>query len=383
MEERDIFSWIALVLLIVGEAFAFCYIHYDRHVWGLLALLMLMYLIELWIIGRKHHHKFGIRSVLMTKLLANAIVPRALGTLYLFLFVIHVGWLTNGAMNLFMPSDNLGDLFTATGVCMAGMLALVIFFPNGSVDVIDSPKKVFVSGISPFPEKKSNPKTGEDEKPVAYSKFNLIPLIKILEVVEPEIPNLSTEDWNDPQKVANIQQCMLLIIKTNYYGNKLPCTPYLDDTDGIELNDDTLAKELNEFGIIPDNPTDDRLRLLIKKTAIREFKSHANMQEWIKRKLVIKFTELVDYDDYENCFLAASRAMKQLDSKEHLFFFNLTPGTATIKLVLTLLSINAKHQLFYYSQGKTPKLVKVEKSLLPLQNLLSQALETFETETQS
>ena len=107
------------------------------------------------------------------------------------------------------------------------------------------------------------------------------------------------------------------------------------------------------------------------------------MQEWIKRKLVIKFTELVDYDDYENCFLAASRAMKQLDSKEHLFFFNLTPGTATIKLVLTLLSINAKHQLFYYSQGKTPKLVKVEKSLLPLQNLLSQALETFETETQS
>jgi len=383
LNNRNAYSWIALLFLVLGEYFSLRGIREDWYIWGPWTQGVIVLATVLLFVGRCFQHKFSPRSVILTKLLANAIAPQRLGTVYLFLFVIHIGWLTNGAMSLFMPDQNLYDVLASISVCVMGIGILVIFFPNGSVDVIDSPKKVFVSGISPFPEKKSNPKTGEDEKTVAYSKFNLIPLIKILEVVEPEIPNLSTEDWNDPQKVANIQQCMLLIIKTNYYGNKLPCTPYLDDTDGIELNDDTLAKELNEFGIIPDNPTDDRLRLLIKKTAIREFKSHANMQEWIKRKLVIKFTEPVDYDDYENCFLAASRAMKQLDSKEHLFFFNLTPGTATIKLVLTLLSINAKHQLFYYSQGKTPKLVKVEKSLLPLQNLLSQALETFETETQS
>jgi hypothetical protein len=107
------------------------------------------------------------------------------------------------------------------------------------------------------------------------------------------------------------------------------------------------------------------------------------MKEWIKQKLIIEFTESVDYDDYEKCFRAASNAMKKLDSKDHLFYFNLTPGTATIKLILTLLSINAKHRLFYYSQGKVSKLVEVDKSLLPLQNLLSQALETFETGTQS
>jgi hypothetical protein len=286
-------------------------------------------------------------------------------------------------MSLFMPDQNLYDVLTSIFVCLMGMGILVIFFPNGNVDVIDAPQKVFVSGISPFPEVRINPKTGEKEKTTPYSKFNLIPLIKILEVVAPEISNLSKEDWNDPQKAANIQQCRLLIIKTNYYNDKIPCTPYLDDTEGIEINDNTLVKELAEYCINPDNPTDDRIRLLIKKTASRELKSCDNMKEWIKRKLVIEFTEPVDYDDYEKCFLAASHAMKKLDSKEHLFYFNLTPGTATIKLILTLLSISAKHQLFYYSQGKTPKLVKVDKSLLPLQNLLSQALETFETGTQS
>jgi hypothetical protein len=98
--------------------------------------------------------------------------------------------------------------------------------------------------------------------------------------------------------------------------------------------------------------------------------------------LEIEFTASVDYDDYEKCFIATNDAIKKLDAKKNLFYFNITPGTATIKLILTLLSINAKHRLFYYSQGKDSKLVEVDKSLLPLQNLMSQALETFQTSNQ-
>ena len=385
LKNRNAYSWIALLFLVLGEYFALRGIREDWYIWGPWTQGIIVLALVLILIGHCFKHKFTLRSVILTKLLANAIAPQRLGTIYLFFFVIHIGWLTNGAMNLFMPDQNLYDVLTSIFVCVIGMGGLIIFFPNGSIDMIDSPQKVFVSGISPFPEKKNNPKTGETEEPVIYSKFNLLPLIKILEVVAPEISNLSIskEDWNDPQKVAKIQQCKLLIIKTNYFDNKLPSTPYLDDTEGIELNDKTLAKELAEFCINPDTPTNDRIRLLIKKTALREFKSYTNMEEWIKQKLDIKFTDSVDYDDYEKCFLAASNAMKQLDMKGHLFYFNLTPGTATIKLILTLLSINAKHKLFYYSQGKAPKLVEVDKSLLPLQNLLSQALETFETGTQS
>ena len=383
LKNRNAYSWIALLFLVLGEYFSLRGIREDWYIWGTWTQGIIVLATVLILIGRCFNHKFSIRSVILTKLLANAIAPQRLGTVYLLFFVIHIGWLTNGAMSLFMPDQNLYDVLTSIFVCLMGMGILVIFFPNGNVDMIDAPQKVFVSGISPFPEVRINPKTGEKEKTTPYSKFNLIPLIKILEVVAPEISNLSKEDWNDPQKAANIQQCRLLIIKTNYYNDKIPCTPYLDDTEGIEINDNTLVKELAEYCINPDNPTDDRIRLLIKKTASRELKSCDNMKEWIKRKLVIEFTEPVDYDDYEKCFLAASHAMKKLDSKEHLFYFNLTPGTATIKLILTLLSISAKHQLFYYSQGKTPKLVKVDKSLLPLQNLLSQALETFETGTQS
>lgn len=377
LNSRNAYSWIALLFLILGEYFALRGIRGNWFIWGPGLQCIIVLSVVLILIGHYFKHKFTLRSVILTKLLANAIAPQRLGTIYLLLFVIHVGWLTNGAMSLFMPDQNLYDVLTSITVCVMGTFLLLIFFPNGSIDMTDSPQKVFVSGISPFPEKKINPKTGEAEKPVIYSKFNLIPLIKILEVVAPK------EDWVDPKKAAIIPQCKLLIIKTNYYDCKLPSTPYLDDMEGIVVNNDTLADELKEFGINPENPTDDRIRLLIKKTAIREFKSYTNMKEWIKQKLIIEFTESVDYDDYEKCFRAASNAMKKLDSKDHLFYFNLTPGTATIKLILTLLSINAKHRLFYYSQGKVSKLVEVDKSLLPLQNLLSQALETFETGTQS
>lgn len=383
LKNRNAYSWIALLLLVLGEYFAFRGIRGNWCVWGPCTQVIIVLAVVLIIIGHCFKHKFSLKSVILTKLLANAIAPQRLGTIYLLFFVIHIGWLTNGMMSLFMPDQNQNYVLTSIFVCLIGMGLLVIFFPNGSINMVDFPQKVFVSGLSPFPEKKIDTKTGDFEKPIIYSKFNLIPLIKLLEVVAPEIANISKEDWNDPQKFANIQQCKLLIIKTNYYNNKIPCTPYLDDTNGIELNDETIAKELAEYNITPDNPTDDRIRLLIKKTALREFNSYNNMKEWIKQKLVIEFTESVDYDDYEKCFLATSHAMKQLDSKEHLFFFNLTPGTATIKLILTLLSISAKHRLFYYSQGKTPKLIEVDKSLLPLQNLLSQALETFETGTQS
>lgn len=385
LKNRNAYSWIALLFLVLGEYFALRGIREDWFIWGPWTQCIIVLAVVLIYIGHCFKHKFSLRSVILTKLLANAIAPQRLGTIYLLFFVIHIGWLTNGAMSLFMPDQNLYDVLTSVSVCVMGMVLLIIFFPNGSIDMIDSPQKVFLSGISPFPEKKINPKTGETEKPVIYSKFNLIPLIKILEVVAPEISriSISKEDWADPQKVAKIQQCKLLIIKTNYYDSKLPSTPYLDDTEGIELNDKTLVDELGEFCLNPEDTTDNRIRLLIKKTALREFKSYTNMEEWIKKKLVIEFTDPVDYDDYEKCFLAASNAMKKLDLKGHLFYFNLTPGTATIKLILTLLSINAKHRLFYYSQGKTPKLVEVDKSLLPLQNLLSQALETFETGTQS
>lgn len=383
LNNRNAYSWTALLFLILGEYFALRGIRGDWCIWWPRVLYIILLAFVLILIGHCFKHKFTLRSVILTKLLANAIAPQRLGTIYLLLFVIHIGWLTNGAMSLFMPDENLCDVLKSIYVCLAGMGLLIIFFPNGNKDMIDSPQKVFVSGISPFPEKKINHITGETNKPENYSKFNLRPLVNILEVIAPEISGLSEEDWKDPQKSALIQQCKLLIIKTNYYEGKEPSTPYLNDTRGIELNDDKLADELKEYCINPENPTDDKIRLLIKKTATREFESNKNMSEWIKQKLVIEFTKPVDYNDYEECFRTASQAIKQLDSKKYLFYFNLTPGTATIKLILTLLSINAKHRLYFYSQGNTPRLIEVDKSLLPLQNLLSQALETFETGSQS
>ncbi len=361
MKERDIFSWIALVLVIVGEAFAFCYIHYDSHVWGLFALLMLMFLIELWIIGRKHHHKFGIRSVLLTKLLANAIVPRALGTLYLFLFVIHVGWLTNGAMNLFMPSDNLGDVFTATGVCMAGMLALIVFFPNSGQKKDDNPKKIFISGISS----------------INYKNQNLLPIVRMLQL---------TNDDDD--------YCELFILHSNYYSNpknegwvNQNLADYFNYTMN-QINDKKVKIDIQK----PLTKTVDiteKLCLLIRMVAIAEFPQ----KKWIPSNLQITFSERCDYESFENCFETLDNIVKEKDNPNNQLFFNITPGTVNVGALMTLMAIDGQRKLYYYipkneadkekqesDEEKMKRLVEVKKSDIPLQNLLSQALDSFEVD---
>lgn len=381
ISDRNTFSWIALVLLVLGEAFAFGGIQDSWCVWGPWTLVSIILILALWVWSILGDFNFNIRSVILTKLLANAIAPQRLGTIYLLLFVIHVGWLTNAIMSLFMPTDNLIDVLIAIGVCVVGMLVLICFFPNGSINMDNFPQRVFVSGISPLPTAKIDPKTGKMEDPVLYSKFNLIPLVKMLELIEKELNAMPKEEKNNQQLIP---RCKFLIIKTNYYDNIKPTTPYLDQTAGLEIcdDDDKTRAELGDYNIEPTNPIDDRLRLIIKKTAIKEFSNSEGMPDWIKNYLQIKFTTSVDYDDYEKCFIVTNEEIKKLDAKKNLFYFNLTPGTATIKLILTLLSISAKHRLFYYSQGKDQKLVEVKKSLLPLKNLLSQALETFESGNQ-
>ena len=381
IKERNTYSWAALTLLIVGEFFALRGIRESWCIWGPWIIGIIAFIIILWGIGQSVHYGFNIRSVILTKLLANAIAPQRLGTIYLLLFVIHIGWLTNAVMSLYMPDQDLWDVFKAICVCVSGMIVLICFFPNGSRDMDDYPQKVFVSGISPLPTPRQNPGTGKMEEPTLYSKFNLIPLVKMLELIEAELKAIPEKDRKNQELIP---KCELLIIKTNYYDKIKPTTPYLDQTSGLEIDEDDekVRKELANFKITPTNPIDDRLRLIIKKTAIKEFSKSEGMSEWINNHLEIEFTASVDYDDYEKCFIATNDAIKKLDAKKNLFYFNITPGTATIKLILTLLSINAKHRLFYYSQGKDSKLVEVDKSLLPLQNLMSQALETFQTSNQ-
>ena len=144
LNNRNAYSWIALLFLVLGEYFSLRGIREDWYIWGPWTQGVIVLATVLLFVGRCFQHKFSPRSVILTKLLANAIAPQRLGTVYLFLFVIHIGWLTNGAMSLFMPDQNLYDVLASISVCVMGIGILVIFFPNVSVDMIGSPKKVFV-----------------------------------------------------------------------------------------------------------------------------------------------------------------------------------------------------------------------------------------------
>ena len=73
--------------------------------------------------------------------------------------------------------------------------------------------------------------------------------------------------------------------------------------------------------------------------------------------------------------------MERLDTEDNKLVFNLTPGTTVVSALMTILAIDSQRTLFYYRQGDVPpntkRLIEVNKSNIPLRNLLSQALESL------
>lgn len=384
LPNRDAYSWFVIILIVIGEGLA---------LWGLrseewlffgpgvfISIAIGVFLVHL---GRKANHIFGIRSVILTKLLANAISPRPLGTIYLLFFVIHVGWLTNAAMLLFTPTANFCDVMIAAGTCVLGMAALICFFPVGSSQKAAGSSKVFVSGMSFI----SVPRDG-------YDKLNLIPLVRILQLME-----------------QTKSHCRLIILKTSALVKYSKDNPdkFVGQTETffkvmqvIKAEYDKVSKYYGgtnedpapDFNRMLDdirNSTDEeeQVEILIRAIVFTEFPD----RRWMNGLLDIEFTKACDYNkDFEGCFAELNSSVSPLDDENHQLYFNCTPGTSTVGSVMTLLAIDGDRKLYYYSQeemtaGMTPlekldfkaKLLKpVDKNKIPLYNLLSQALDKFE-----
>ncbi|MBO5580039.1 MAG: hypothetical protein J5952_06425 [Prevotella sp.] len=351
---RNTISWIALGVVFVGEFFAFMGIHDNWCVWGPWTLISVGLVIALWCFGRLLKHKFSIRSVILTKLLANAIAPQRLGTLYLLYFVVHIGWLTNAAMSLFMPND-LKHVLVSCFVCLVGMLVLIIFFPNGNREKVKNATKVFVSGISFI----SVPYTKQ------YQDLNLRPLVRIL------------KETND-----DIMNCEMLVLKSDFDGasdetisNKIKEVlefMYLQTLDDKENNYlDCILKKIDQGMTI-----NQQLALLIREVAKKEFPQ----KKWID-SLRIEFTDACNYNEFDQCFSALDCKLQDKDNTLYQLVFNITPGTGIVGSLMTLMAIDGDRSLFYYNQDKrvldNGRIKTVNKSKVPLENLLSQALETI------
>jgi hypothetical protein len=121
------------------------------------------------------------------------------------------------------------------------------------------------------------------------------------------------------------------------------------------------------------------LEQVIREIARIEFYDEPEKLEIID-KCNINFTDFVtDYNNYQDSFSQISTLVQSLDTDETILFFNLTPGTVTLSSVMTLIAIDGDRRLYYYSQETNIpvdlKMKKVDKKMIPLENLLSQALE--------
>lgn len=356
LKRKRAYSLLALFLIIAAETlFIIGSSDYNfglfPYSFGIFAAIVLLWLLR-WYIFRGN--PFQVRSKILTRLMANAISPSWMGAIYLLLFIIHIGWLTNETLNLFFISSfDVNDTIATLIVSIVGIISLIEFFPEGKVEKDKGEKaKVFVSGISAL----ISPPPSYD-----FERFNLTPLVKILQETE-----------KDKEK------CTILILLSDFFtADKVINNKNLKERlavikQTIELSGRTVSVE--EF---MNWPIETKLAELIKEVAKHKF---PESKDWIERNLTIQFTKACDYDDFPACFKLLSKEIRRYDTRDKEICFNLTPGTASISSIVTLLSIDANRKLYYYSQddAKKPNPIKpVDKTKVPLENLLSQALETL------
>jgi len=376
LNKRNNYSSLIWLLLIIGEVLAFLwirgfdYILGEWTIYGTLIVGLLIFI--LWRIGQHQHHDFRVRSIILTRLLANAIAPKKIGAIYLVLFVIHIGWLTNAVMCLF-TDDNLNRIMEAIVVCAIGTIIITAFFPNGKGKINGNTKSMVVSGISKiFPYNE-------------YDAFNLLPFVRIFQQVDADAIWVIMSDifikegYVSPSVYVSEEQKKEKPLKFKSFTEET-IRPVLGE-EGKKTPTKVLEMKLGKITEKSWNLEEIKkdLEQVIREIARIEFYDEPEKLEIID-KCNINFTDFVtDYNNYQDSFSQISTLVQSLDTDETILFFNLTPGTVTLSSVMTLIAIDGDRRLYYYSQETNIpvdlKMKKVDKKMIPLENLLSQALE--------
>lgn len=356
------YSWIALVSILFADVFAVVARFSALSIWYYFLAGILAFLIMLWAISFIKNVRFGFKSIILVKLLSNAATPRPLSVLYILLFVIHIGWLGN------IPSSS-DNILLSLFVCITLILFIILFFPSKQERKSDNATKVFVSGISQ----------------INYTNLNLLPLVRMLQ--------LTDDDYT----------AEMIIIHSNYYNkyystddNDMNKKKIIDNVDSYynnyfknayeKLNNPVIKRMYEETKTGQDIV--EKLKLIIRLLAYHEFPE----KEWIlyPDKFHIEFTPAQDYDKFQECFNAIEKQLIGRDTPANVLYFNLTPGTANISALMTLMAIDGDRKLYYYVPENDPnkvramsekekqlRLTEVIKKDIPLDNLLSQAIETL------
>ena len=360
---KGFYCWMALLAIWLCETSIVVFLQTNSSAAVMMGGIMASLMIILYPISRVAGLRFSIRSTIVSKLLANTIAPTTLGTLYLLTFVIHIGWATNAVLGLYTEHDaKLFGILVSSGVCLIGLLAVIFYFPDGRQVKDDHPEQVFISGISAINIK-------QDNWPKDYNGLNLIPLVRIFQLLRDD---------------ATKSRLVIL------------------HTDAFKDNDSYYATLKHIMGLVEPSAipaienrktTEEKLKVLIREIAKREFMGDDHKIRLIE-EMEIEFTRSCSYfENFEIAYSILESRVRELDDEQHQLYFNLTPGTGIIGSLITLMAIDGDRELYYYSQKPMPAelkteeekrafrselLLPVEKSKVPLQALLSQALETMQ-----
>ena len=349
MATRDKYCVFALILISVAEVTAIAAMRSLNGLWlWIVAAVATFAILIVALIGNSNGLDFRPKSGVASNLLANAITPRTISAFYLLFFVVHIGWISDSTLNLFLPKEytEWTEVIVSFITGSLGLLFLVVFFPRS--EDASGKNKVIVSGISIPSVPYLSPEPSEEER---YRALNLRPLVRTLQLVS-----------NDER------ECSLLILWSNGLDSSLPVNfskVYKLITRKDYDNSNTLGvKEMAE--------------VLIRECAKREFPDKANLINNMK----IRWTDSCDYDDFGTCFKTLNKEINALINKNHSLLFNMTPGTTLIGGVITLLAMDPQRSLYYYRQSKAitddnNRLLPVVKDYESIKNLLSGTLENI------
>ena len=366
------YSIIVLLVLIVGEVSGILGQQLECDFWFVPIIVSVVLSFLLAIVAWKHKH-LRPNSGILANLVSSTISPSWLGIVFLIVFISHFTWWMDVVIEFFKPvSDERDSWYLLFFISSCGLIITGWFFPEGGLIPKDNKTRVvFFSGISLVP-------SGANGRKVEYSKFNIIPIVRILQTVFDENGQFKGKP------------CKLVILNSDAkenlnVGNRDYEYPVLTGTSegpnpvgssGFWKKD---AEHLSIKKTSDDSTTlrEEKLRNIIKDAALIEF---PDKKEEIEA-LDICFTTPCDYDLFEECYTVLDEAVRHEDEPNAQLCFNLTPGTGIVGSLMTLFSIDADRLLFYYAQftsdyrSNHERVQEAKKEKIHLESLLSQALQ--------
>ena len=366
------YSVIVLLVLIVGEVSGILGQQLECDLW-FVPIIVSVVLSFLLAIAAWKHKPLRPTSGILANLVSSTISPSWLGIAFLIVFISHFTWWMDVVIEFFKPvSDERDSWYLLFFISSCGLIITGWFFPEGGLIPKDNKTRVvFFSGISLVP-------SGANGRKVEYSKFNIIPIVRILQTVFDENGQFKGKP------------CKLVILNSDAkenlnVGNRDYEYPVLTGTSegpnpvgssGFWKKD---AEHLSIKKTSDDSTTlrEEKLRNIIKDAALIEF---PDKKEEIEA-LDICFTTPCDYDLFEECYTVLDEAVRHEDEPNAQLCFNLTPGTGIVGSLMTLFSIDADRLLFYYAQftsdyrSNHERVQEAKKEKIHLESLLSQALQ--------